>query len=126
MSSDTMSSLRIQALANAKMLLKPAASPRQIASADTSATLVEHDGQTPLDIVIFGSNEYTAAVMKGLTPAIEGDPAPTPELALRKLLVATCELLQMFMPKVGSHQRNIHGGGVFDESLISSDLIKAS
>ncbi|KAM3423840.1 hypothetical protein BST61_g1238 [Cercospora zeina] len=125
MSSDTMSGLRTQVLANAKMLLKPAAG-RHIASVDTSATLVEHDGQPALDIVIFGSNEYTAAVMNGLTPAIEGDPAQTPELALRKLLVATCELLQMFMPKVGSHQRNIHGGGVFDESLISPDLIKAS
>ncbi|GIZ37072.1 hypothetical protein CKM354_000053500 [Cercospora kikuchii] len=125
MSSDNMSSLRTQALANAKMLLKPATA-RNIAPVDTSATLVETDAHSPLDVVIFGNNEYTAAVMKGLTPAIEGETAPTPELAMRKLLIATCELLQMFMPKVGSHQRNIHGGGVFDESLISSDLIKAT
>ena len=72
-----------------------------------------------LDIVIFGtagsSPEFTAAVMVGLTPAIEGDKGVTPEGALRKLLVSTCELLKTYIPKVGAHQRNIHGGGVYDE-----------
>jgi hypothetical protein len=63
--------------------------------------------------------------MVGLTPVIEGGAGTSPEVALRKLLMATCELLNTYMPKVGSHQRNIHGGGVFDEDAISSDLIGA-
>ena len=69
-----------------------------------------------LDVVVFGtSNNYMAALMVGLTPAIEGDPASSPDGALRKLLQSTCELLNTYIPKVGAHQRNIHGGGVFDE-----------
>ena len=79
-----------------------------------------------LDVVVFGElrkkdeGHYTAAIMVGLTPAVEGDPAPSPEGAMRKLLAATCELLKVYIPKVGTHQRNIHGGGVFDE--VSADL----
>ena len=73
-----------------------------------------------LDIVIFGTKEdYTAAVMVGLTPAIESTPAVSPEGAMRKLFISTCELLKIYIPKVGSHQRNIHvGGGVYDEVSI--------
>jgi len=52
-------------------------------------------------------------------PAIETEPTPNAETALRKLFAATCELLKMYIPKVGSHQRNIHGGGVFDEVRIA-------
>ena len=79
------------------------------------------NGYSDLDVVVFGEqlykqdSKFTAAVMVGLTPAIEGDPAPTPEAAMRKLFTSTCELLKMYIPKVGAHQRNIHGGGVFDE-----------
>ena len=61
--------------------------------------------------------------MVGLTPAIEGDAAPTPESAMRKLLNSTAEMLAMFIPKVGAHQRNIHGGGVFDEDLIAGEIM---
>lgn len=57
--------------------------------------------------------------MVGLTPAIEGSNAPTPESALRKLLSATAEMLCQFIPKLGAHQRVIHGGGMFDEDLIA-------
>lgn len=63
--------------------------------------------------------------MVGVKPAIEAASAGTPEGALRKLLLATTELLNMYMPKLGSHQRAIHGGGVFDEDLISPDLAEA-
>ena len=63
--------------------------------------------------------------MVGLIPAIEGDKAPSPEAAIRKLLVATSELLNQYIPKVGAHQRNIHGGGVFDEDLISAEIQEA-
>ena len=39
-----------------------------------------------MDVVVFGhSNEFTAALMVGLTPAIEGDKAFTPESAMRKV-----------------------------------------
>ena len=69
-----------------------------------------------MDVVVFGApGEYIAAIMVGLVPAIEGDKAPVPEAAMRKLFLATCELLKTYIPKVGAHQRNIHGGGVFDE-----------
>ena len=79
-----------------------------------------------LDVVVFGhTNEFTAALMAGLRPAIEGDKAPTPEGAMRKLLIATAELLNTYIPKVGTHQRNIHGGGVFDEDMISPEIIEA-
>jgi hypothetical protein len=82
-------------------------------------------GSTKLEIVIFGLADYTAAVMVGITPSIEGASGTTPEAALRKLLLATCELLHGFMPKVGAHQRNIHNGGVFDEDTISTELMDA-
>lgn len=69
-----------------------------------------------MDIVVFGpQGKYIAAIMVGLKPAIEGDQALNPEGAIRKLFLATCELLTVYIPKVGAHQRNIHGGGVFDE-----------
>jgi hypothetical protein len=68
---------------------------------------------------------YTAAVMVGATPAVEGPEATTPDLAIRKLLTATCELLNMYIPKVGAHQRNIHGGGVFDEDFIKAGMVES-
>ncbi|KAI5357995.1 hypothetical protein Slin15195_G063250 [Septoria linicola] len=128
MASENMTGLRNQSLANAKMLLKPTArAVSTLPSIDTSTTLVEGGGSSAMDIVIFGSDSsYTAAVMQGLKPAIEGDSAPTPEVAMRKLLTATCELLKMYMPKVGDHKRNIHGGGVFDEDLIAAELVRAT
>lgn len=61
------------------------------------------------------AEKYIAAIMLGLKPAIEGDTAMTPEGGMRKLFLATCELLKNYIPKVGAHQRNIHGGGVYDE-----------
>lgn len=105
-------------------------------------------GHSPsdLDVVVFGHIDYTAAITVGITAAVEvrslelpmspvvadaflrpqGPPANSPEGAIRKLLTTTCELLNTFMPKVGSHQRNINGGGVFDEDLINADhLIEA-
>jgi hypothetical protein len=76
-----------------------------------------------MDVVVFGApGEYVAAIMVGLAPAIEGDKAPGPEAAMRKLFLATCELLKTYIPKVGDHQRNIHGGGVFDEVSVSSGV----
>ena len=69
-----------------------------------------------MEVVVFGTTgEYIAAIMVGLIPAIEGEKALVPEAAMRKLFLATCELLKTYIPKVGDHQRNIHGGGVFDE-----------
>ena len=78
----------------------------------------------PQDIVLFGSDkEYTAAVMVGLTPAIESGTANTPEGALRRLLLATCDMLSMFIPKLGAHQRVIHGNnGDFDEDLVAGEV----
>ena len=92
-------------------------------SIDSQATLLAGitDHNDDLDVVIFGEqtkqNEgtYTAALMAGLTPAVEGGTGRSPEGAMRRLLLATCELLKMYMPKVGAHQRNVHGGGVFNE-----------
>ena len=84
-----------------------------------------HTAATPtdLDIVIFGmTGAFTAAVMLGLTPAIEGPECTTPDMAMHKLLTATCELMNTFIPKLQGHQRNIHGGGVFDEDLIRKEL----
>ena len=79
-----------------------------------------------IEVVVFGTHpNFTGAIMVGLTPAIEGDASSSPEGALRRLLLATAELLAAFMPKVGSHQRNIHGGGVFDEDMVSPALIEA-
>ena len=60
--------------------------------------------------------------MVGLTPAIEGATTSTPEGALRKLLAATSEMLRLFIPKLGAHQRAIHGGGVFDEELVVGEI----
>lgn len=64
--------------------------------------------------------------MAGITPVIEGGQPPTPEAAMRKLLVATAALLNTYIPKVGAHQRKIHGGGVFDEDLISLEIVQAA
>lgn len=61
--------------------------------------------------------------MLGVNPAIEGGEAPTLEGALRKLLIATSEMLHLFMPKLGSHQRNIHGGGKSRPILLLTALL---
>ncbi|KAK5109255.1 hypothetical protein LTR62_007237 [Meristemomyces frigidus] len=101
--------IRDQILANARLVINP-----------TTAR------QTNIDVVVFGSSgSFVAAVMLGTTPAIEGPEAATPDLATRKLLLASCELLTQYIPKLGAHQRNIHGGGVFDEDLVSAVLIEA-
>lgn len=60
--------------------------------------------------------------MVGLTPAIEGASTSTPEGAIRKLFTATAEMLAEFIPKLGAHQRVIHGGGAFDEDLVAGDI----
>lgn len=74
-------------------------------------------------MIVFGAEtSFTAVVMRGMHPAIQGEKATTPETALRKLLMATSELLRMYLPKVGAHQRNIHGGGVFDDDFIRREL----
>lgn len=84
---------------------------------------VHHD---KIHIIIFGEGKaFTAAVMAGLTPAIEGEEASTPEAAMRKLMLTTCEMLKGYVPKVGAHQRVVHGGGVFDEDLITAEIKKA-
>jgi hypothetical protein len=141
--------------ANAQlMVVRPAGSPppATLPSLNSIATMVSPSNtssiNTPrndkIDVVVFGAgNEFIAAIMLGITPAVEGASGTTPEAALRKLLLATCELLDSFMPKVsfavstatlqmltvhpqvGSHQRNIHGGGVFDEDTISIELMQA-
>ena len=94
--------------------------------ASQSTLLANHHYYGDLDVVVFGhTNVYTAALMVGLTPAIEGATAPSPEAAMRKLFIATAELLNTYIPKVGAHQRNIHGGGVFDEDMISPEIVEA-
>lgn len=99
--------------ANAQMMVcRPAGSPPPVTlpSINSIATMVSPSNSssicTPkndkLDVVVFGlGQEFTAAIMLGITPAIEGASGNTPEAALRKLLLATCELLDGFMPKVG-------------------------
>ncbi|KAF7194068.1 hypothetical protein HII31_04589 [Pseudocercospora fuligena] len=125
------SGLRSQIFANAKLMLGAKDGQRaasNLPSSDTSATLVggEPVNSSDIDIVIFSDNgKYTAAIMVRMTPAVEGPQCPTPEASLLKLLNATCELLNAHMPKLGSHQRNIYGGGVYDEDFISSELIEA-
>lgn len=92
----------------------------------SQTTLLSNNYYGDLDVVVFGhTDKYTAALMAGLTPAIEGAQAPTPEGAMRKLFIATAELLNTYIPKVGAHQRNIHGGGVFDEDMISAEIVEA-
>ena len=63
--------------------------------------------------------------MVGITPVIEGGTSTTPEAAMRKLLLATSELLNEVMPKLGAHQRAIHGGGGVDTDFLNQDLIDA-
>ena len=82
-----------------------------------------------LDVVVFGvtgsSGKHKAAVMVGLIPAIEGSEGTTAEGALKQLMTATSELLGSYIPKLGAHQRTIHGGGVFDEDMISAEIDEA-
>lgn len=61
--------------------------------------------------------------MVGLTPAIESGTANTPEGAVRRLLLATADMLGQFIPKLGAHQRAIHGNnGSFDEDLVVGEI----
>jgi len=92
------------------------------------ATLVNKDTRHgEIDVVVFGEGStYIAAVMIGSIPAIEGADGSNPAAAMSKLLTATCELLKTYIPKVGAHQRNIHGGGVFDDDLIRDDIKKSA
>jgi hypothetical protein len=99
--------------ANARLLIAPKAT-------------VNGEKAQELDVVIFGhSGAYTGAVMLGTTPAIEGIQGATPYAALNKLLLTTCEMLNSYIPKLGAHQRNVHAGGIFDEDLISVELMEA-
>ena len=100
---------------------------------DSQSTLLTSNYYGNMDVVVYGTApvgpfpapDYVAVLMVGLTPAIEGSKASSPEAALRKLLQATAELLKEYIPKVGAHQRAIHGGGVFDEDMISAEIIEA-
>ncbi|KAK4505906.1 hypothetical protein PRZ48_003871 [Zasmidium cellare] len=97
-----------------------------VATLVTSSTTTGSSATRPdnLEVVVFGDgNEFKAAVVSGIQPVIEGATASAPEGAVRKLLMSTCELLNTIMPKLGSHQRNIHGGGVVDEDFLSRDLL---
>lgn len=149
MSASEIPGLRAQILANAKIMLRDPTTdspiPAGLQAASSQSTLTTATGGyygnivsrltftfalsprtnaiDPQDIVIFGSDkDYVAAVMVGLTPAIESASANTPEGAMRRLLVATAEMLSQFIPKLGAHQRAIHGGGLFDEDLIAGDI----
>lgn len=134
--------------ANAKTLIHPKPAPTvnpltttNVPSLDSQATLQATSATTTqntpttthhseLEMVVVGHiGQYRAMVMLGTTPAIESEPGPTPESAVRKLFLATAELLTNYIPAMGGHQRNIHGGGVYDEDLISgklSEVIKKS
>lgn len=107
---------------------KPNGPLRHLPIAHSEVTLIPaelHD-DVEIDVVVFGqSPEYTGAVMLGLKPALEGGQAKTPQAALEKLLVASAEMLKLYIPKLGAHQRNIHGGGVFDEDLVSEEIVEA-
>lgn len=110
--------------ANAKMLLNPRVASN-LSSNDSTTTLLGTVTDGALDIVVFGrGSEFVAAVMDGLTPAIEGEAGPTPEVAMRKCLMTTCELLKEYIPKVGEHHRNVPGGGVFKADIISKAWTK--
>lgn len=90
----------------------------------STSTLTQHTES--IEVVVFSKNSgFVGAVMLGLKPAIEGDEGTTVEVALRKLMTATAEILSMYIPKVGSHQRNIHGGGIFDEDMITAEIKEA-
>ena len=93
--------------------------------------------------MVYGhSGAYTATVLVGVKPAISKKPITTHHIlaltvhtegpaaahidkALAGLLSATCELLNAYAPKVLPHQRSIHGGGAFDEDMISQVLVGA-
>ncbi|KAK5137019.1 hypothetical protein LTR08_001028 [Meristemomyces frigidus] len=61
---------------------------------------------------------------KGLREQIlEGPEALCPAAAINKLFLATCELLHTYLPKALPSQHKIHGGGSFDEALISQELV---
>jgi len=57
-----------------------------------------------------------------MQPAIESTECANPEAAIRKLLLTSCEMLNSFAPRMGGHQRAIHGGGVFNDDFINEDL----
>lgn len=106
------------------MLLNPRVASN-LPSNDSTTTLNGTVTDGALDIVVFGrGSEFVAAVMDGLTPAIEGEAGPTPEVAMRKCLMTTCELLKEYIPKVGEHHRNVPGGGVFKADIISKAWTK--
>ncbi|EMF15968.1 uncharacterized protein SEPMUDRAFT_124114 [Sphaerulina musiva SO2202] len=124
MASENMFSMRVQTLANAKMLLNPRVASN-LSSNDSTTTLNGTVTDGALDIVVFGrGSEFVAAVMDGPTPAIEGEAGATPEVAMRKCLMTTCELLKEYLPKVGEHHRNVPGGGVFKADIISKAWTK--
>ncbi|KAF2478841.1 hypothetical protein BDY17DRAFT_314083 [Neohortaea acidophila] len=129
--------------ANAKTLIHPKPAPTAnplttttVPSLDCQATLQATSAATAqntpttthhpeLEMVVVGhAGQYRALIMLGATPAIESEPCPTPESAVRKLFLATAELLTNYIPAMGGHQRNIHGGGVYDEDLISGKLVE--
>ncbi|KAF2162041.1 hypothetical protein M409DRAFT_27421 [Zasmidium cellare ATCC 36951] len=135
-----MSGLRTQILANAKYMMFSNINKGDQADAGTKlptlgsvATLVTSSTTTTgtsttspanLEVVVYGDgSEFKAAVVCGIYPVIEGATGISPEGAMRKLLLSSSELLNTIMPKLGSHQRNIHGGGVVDEDFLSRDLI---
>nr|OQO24942.1 hypothetical protein B0A51_09079 [Rachicladosporium sp. CCFEE 5018] len=112
--------IREQIIANAKIML--ATRNPSTFTANSSTTLMTSPGETA--VVVFGQDKYIAAVMVGLTPAIESIECATPELAMRKLFTTVCEVLALHIPKLGIHQRAVHGGGCFDDDLIVESLKK--
>jgi len=44
------------------------------------------------------------------------------DMALRKLLTVICQLLMRYAPKFFTRQHPVHGGGVFDEDMISGKV----
>ncbi|KAK4631852.1 hypothetical protein CLAFUW4_02690 [Fulvia fulva] len=129
--------LREQILANAKLMIHPSTISNTAAGAlpntrlpsrQSSTTLVapSYPPSGELDILVFGDGStYTSAIMVGITPVIEGGTSTTPEAAMRKLLLATSELLNEVMPELGAHQRAIHGGGGVDTDFLNQDLLDA-
>ncbi|QIX01751.1 hypothetical protein AMS68_007268 [Peltaster fructicola] len=118
MSTQDMRGLREQILANARFLLR---FPPSQSNDGVIDDLFPGDGD--LHVVVSGeSTRVRAMVMLGVQPAIEGGEATSPESALRKLLVAVAEIMSLYIPKIGDHMRNIHGGGIFDVDLIASEL----
>ncbi|KAK6414581.1 hypothetical protein LTR95_017706 [Oleoguttula sp. CCFEE 5521] len=113
--------IREQIIANARLMLSATNNPPTFA-ANSSTTLTS--GPREVAVVVFGQDKYIAAVMVGLTPAIESIECATPELAMWKLFTTVCEVLALHIPKLGVHQRAVHGGGCFDDDLIVESLKK--